>query len=94
MLNLLHGRVFRENAELFVADSWIAVMLGQNMWPESYDAIADSLDPDRVAAAMQQMRAAYRETAEKLPTHEAFIRQSNGWQEAEPLAEPLSSMAS
>ena len=90
----LHGRVFRENAELFVADSWIAVMLGQNIWPESYDAIADTLDPDRVAAAMQQMRAAYRETAEKLPAHEAFIRQSNGWQEAESLTEPLSSLAS
>lgn len=90
----LHGRVFRENAELFVADSWIAVMLGQNIWPESYDAIADSLDPDRVAAAMQQMRAAYRETAEKLPAHEAFIRQSNGWHVDEPLAAPLSSIAS
>ncbi|MXO85856.1 FAD-dependent oxidoreductase [Altererythrobacter aurantiacus] len=75
----LHGRVFRENAELFAADSWISVMLGQNTWPESYDAIADSLDPDRVASAMKQMRAAYRETAEKLPLHEDFIRQSGGW---------------
>ena len=78
----LHGRVFRENAELFVADSWIAVMLGQNIWPEGYDAIADSLDPDRVAAAMRQMRAAYRETAEKLPSHENLIRQSGGWHDA------------
>ena len=75
----LHGRVFRENAELFVADSWIAVMLGQNIWPQSYDAIADSLDPDRVATTMKQMRAAYKDTAEKLPSHEAFIRQLGGW---------------
>ena len=79
----LHGRVFRENAELFVADSWIAVMLGQNVWPDSYDPIADTLDPDRVAAAMRQMRKAYRETAQRLPTHEGFIRQSGGWHVAE-----------
>ena len=73
------GRVFRENAELFAADSWIAVMLGQNIWPEAHEPIADTLDPDKIAAAMRQMRQAYRETAAKLPVHEAFIRQTNGW---------------
>ncbi len=77
----LHGRVFRENAELFAAPSWIAVMLGQNFWPDAYDAIADTLDEEKIAAAMRQMREAYRETAAKLPTHEAFLRQSGSWQD-------------
>jgi len=76
------GRVFRENAELFTAPSWIAVMLGQNVWPETHDPIADTLDEAKVAAAMAQMRAAYREVAERLPDHEAFLRQSGGWAEA------------
>ncbi len=52
----LHGRVFRENAELFTLPSWVAVMLGQNIWPERYDPIADTLDENRVAQAMEQMR--------------------------------------
>ncbi|UIP06074.1 tryptophan 7-halogenase [Erythrobacter sp. SDW2] len=78
----LHGRVFRENAELFAAPSWIAVMLGQNIWPDAYDPIADTLDEAKVAGAMQQMRQAYADIAQKLPTHEEFIRQSGGWHDA------------
>ncbi|MGB3379629.1 MAG: tryptophan halogenase family protein [Allopontixanthobacter sediminis] len=85
----LHGRIFRDNAELFVAPSWIAVMLGQNIWPQAYDPIADTLDEQKVAAAMEQMRDAYRDIAAKLPTHEEFIRQSGGWHDA-PTAQPPS----
>ncbi|PLK24567.1 tryptophan halogenase [Porphyrobacter sp. TH134] len=73
------GRVLRDNAELFSLPSWIAVMLGQNIWPEAHDPIADTLDEAKVAAAMAQMREAYRETAAKLPVHEAFLRQSGSW---------------
>ncbi|MAF28762.1 MAG: tryptophan halogenase [Croceicoccus sp.] len=75
----LHGRVFRENAELFTVPSWVAVMLGQNMWPERYDPIADTLDEQRVAQAMEQMREAYRQTAQQLPTQEQFLRQAGAW---------------
>ena len=77
----LHGRIFRENAELFTTPSWVAVMLGQNIRPAAFDPIADTLDEEKVARAMQQMRRAYEETAEKLPPHEAFIRQCGGWHE-------------
>ncbi|MFO6428878.1 tryptophan halogenase family protein [Erythrobacter sp. W302b] len=81
------GRVFRENAELFTAPSWIAVMLGQNIWPDMHDPIADTLDESKVAAAMAQMRAAYRDIADKLPVHEDFLRQSGSWNEvASPIA--------
>ena len=75
----LHGRAFRENAELFALPSWVAVMLGQNVWPSNYDPIADTLDPAKVAAAMAQMREAYRSTAERLPTQEAFLRRAGAW---------------
>lgn len=75
----LHGRVFRENAELFTLPSWVAVMLGQNIWPERYDPIADTLDPAKVASAMTQMRATYRTAADRLPSQEAFLRQAGAW---------------
>ena len=71
--------MFRENAELFAQPSWIAVMLGQNIWPETHEPIADTLDPDKVAAAMAQMRAAYADVAARLPGHEDFLRQSGSW---------------
>ena len=59
-------------------------MLGQNVWPDAYDPIADTLDENKVATAMQQMRQAYRDIGEKLPTHEAFIRQTGGWHDEMP----------
>jgi tryptophan halogenase len=79
------GRVFRENAELFSAPSWIAVMLGQNVWPEAHDPIADTLDEAKVAAAMAQMRTAYADIAGRLPLHGDFLRQSGSWHDAAPL---------
>ncbi|WP_427968282.1 tryptophan halogenase family protein [Altererythrobacter sp.] len=75
----LHGRVFRENAELFALPSWVAVMLGQNKWPARHDPIADTLDEDKVAIAMKQMREGYRATADALPTQEEFLRRTGAW---------------
>ena len=67
------GRAFREGYDLFSLPSWVAVMMGQGFYPEGYDPIADALDEERVAGAMEQMRAAIHRTAEALPTQEAFI---------------------
>jgi tryptophan halogenase len=74
-----HGRVFREGYELFGKVSWVAVMLGQNIWPEAYDTVADSLDEDKVAQAMAQMREDYRRAAEALPDQEQFLRRAGAW---------------
>ena len=75
----LHGRIFREGYELFGQVSWVAVMLGQNLWPEAYDTIADSLDEAKVAEAMAQMREDYRKAAEPLPNQEQFLRMAGAW---------------
>ena len=75
----LHGRVFRDNAELFSLPSWVALMIGQNVWPDRYDPIADTLDPDKVALALDQMRGACVSAADRLPTQEEFLRQSGAW---------------
>jgi tryptophan 7-halogenase len=73
------GRVFRENVELFSMPSWVAVMLGQNVWPDRWDTLADALDEGRVRQAMAQMRQGYAATADALPSHEEFLRQSGAW---------------
>lgn len=75
----LHGRVFRENAELFGVTSWVAVMLGQNLWPERWDPIADTLDIGKVRSAMADMRTAYAETARRLPAQVDFLQQAGAW---------------
>jgi len=75
----LHGRVFREGAELFGTTSWVAVMLGQNIWPDRHDPIADTLDEGKVAMAMAEMRERYRAAAAALPTQEEFLRAAGAW---------------
>jgi tryptophan halogenase len=75
----LHGRIFREGVELFTTSSWIAVLLGQNLWPNTYDPIADSLDEEKVAQALRRMRDAFRKSAETLPTQEQFLRRAGAW---------------
>ena len=74
-----HGRIFREGAELFGVTSWVAVLLGQNIEPERYDTIVDSLDEAKVAQAMAQMRASYAAAASSLPTQEQFLRMARAW---------------
>jgi tryptophan halogenase len=69
------ARSFRDEAELFPTTSWVAVMLGQGILPEAYDPIADALDEEKVAGALQQIREAIRQTAERLPSHGEFIAQ-------------------
>jgi tryptophan halogenase len=67
------GRVFREEMELFGTVSWVAVALGQNIVLEDHEPIADALDEDKVAIALEQMRQAILQTAERLPSHGEFI---------------------
>ena len=39
------GRVFRKNEELFVENSWVQVMMGQGIVPQSYHPVAGKLRP-------------------------------------------------
>jgi tryptophan halogenase len=81
------GRVFAEGVELFPRQSWVSVMLGQNIIPEGYDQIVDALDEDKVAHALEQFRQGYVEMADRLPTHAQFIASCCGVQGAEPAKE-------
>jgi len=67
------GRIFAEGVELFPVTSWVAVMMGQHIVPEDYDPVVDGLDVDKVAGAMEQLRTAYLDMAERLPTMSEFI---------------------
>jgi len=78
------GRLFREGFELFSTTSWVAVMLGQGIVPDDYEPAVDALDEDRVAQALEQMRLAILDVAERLPTHGEFIARACPAQGAAP----------
>ncbi|MFN3312961.1 MAG: tryptophan halogenase family protein, partial [Hyphomonas sp.] len=51
-----HGRIFRENDELFNDTSWFAVMIGQGLRPRDYDPVADVLNAAETEARMTNIR--------------------------------------
>jgi len=68
------GRTFREGFDLFGITSWVAVLLGQHIWPDGYDPVADSMDENRIAEAMEQMRQGYLQTAQAMPSQREFLQ--------------------
>ena len=68
-----HGRVFRYNNELFDVPSWVAVMLGQDVLPQSADPLVDSMPEPEVLRAVAELRASYQQTALKLPLASDYI---------------------
>jgi len=68
-----HGRILREDTELFPVQSWLFVMIGQAIIPRSYDPLADSLDPAKIMANLDDIRSVVKRAVAAMPTHQAFI---------------------
>ncbi len=70
------GLVFREDDELFLEPSWIAVLMGQGMTPRAYDPLVDGMDTRYLVESLERMRGLVRQCAESLPTHERFLAEN------------------
>ena len=67
------GRVVKYGGDLFAATSWIAVLLGQDVWPERYDTLVDQRDTAAVRAQLQQVRLVMGQAAGSAPLHEEYL---------------------
>lgn len=67
------GRVFRRNEELFVENSWVQVMMGQGMTPQSYHPVAARLRADELDRFMAMLRDGVARTVAGLPDHGSYI---------------------
>jgi len=67
------GRVFRFKDELFTENSWLAVMLGQGVMPQTWDPVADGIPEADMRQALFELRGAIFKAARDLPDHAAFI---------------------
>ena len=68
-----HGRIFRENQELFTESSWIQVLLGQNVMPRDYHPMVDLLSDTELEQMCEGVRGVLQRAAAAMPTHEQFI---------------------
>jgi tryptophan halogenase len=69
------ARFFADGFELFPRQSWVSVMLGQNIMPDDYEPVVDGLDEEKVSQALEHLRAVIQETADRMPLHGDFVRQ-------------------
>ena len=67
------GRIAMLDGEHFGEDSWLSLFIGQNLYPQSYDPLADVLDVEEVKAALLQMRSMIQDGVDSMPTHSQFI---------------------
>jgi len=68
-----HGRIHVLPNELFKEHSWLAVLEGQGARPERLDPLASLIDGAALRGQLGAIQAAVRQTAQALPSHEAFI---------------------
>ncbi|MGA2777173.1 MAG: tryptophan halogenase family protein [Steroidobacteraceae bacterium] len=71
-----HGRILRENHELFPTQSWLYVMVGQNIMPECDDPLVNILNPQLVKENLANIRDVIRKCAQAMPAHADFIKQN------------------
>ena len=63
----------REETELFPVQSWLFVMIGQNIIPRGYDPLADTLDPQKIMTNLDDIRSVISRSVNAMPTHGDFI---------------------
>jgi tryptophan 7-halogenase len=69
------GRLAMFDEEHFGEDSWLSLLLGQNLIPQDYDPLADVLDVEDARAALLRMRSMIKSAVDTMPSHAQFIQQ-------------------
>ncbi|UTF60622.1 tryptophan halogenase family protein [Gilvimarinus sp. DA14] len=68
------GRVIASPEDLFTPHSWLAVMLGQGVYPHNYEAPVDRVPEAALIENMRLLKDGVQKTAAALPSHDDFIR--------------------
>ena len=67
------GRVFRRNEELFAENSWVQVMMGQGITPQSWHPVAAKLRDDELGRFLSGIREDVANTVARLPRHADYV---------------------
>ena len=69
------AQAYQGSDELFRVDSWVQVMMGQGIFPNSYHQMAHLMPYDRLTHSLNQLRTSVHETVSSMPPHDDFLRQ-------------------
>jgi tryptophan halogenase len=65
--------VFRKNEELFVENSWVQVMMGQGIVPQSWHPVAARLPDRELEGFLRMLRESVSRTVDGLPQHQDYV---------------------
>ena len=68
------AQVYREDDELFDVTSWVAVMMGQGVFPQTYNPIVDAMDLDKVKDEATEIERSIQFLVGKMPSHGDYLR--------------------
>jgi len=68
-----HGHLRVDDKELFKHDSWLAVLIGQGVWPKENSPILTFKNQFDLDRSFKSMLDNMKQTVEKMPTHEQFL---------------------
>ena len=68
-----YGRLVAENMELFQNANWLAVLVGQEVWPRRYHPLTDMRSQVDAAGRLRGMRQLIGEAVKAMPTHRQYI---------------------
>ncbi len=69
-----HGRVFRESTELFSEISWLEVLLGQRVYPRSYNPLVDAMSDDKVREFLDRVEGTIERCVQHMPLHRQYVQ--------------------
>ncbi|TAM61921.1 MAG: tryptophan 7-halogenase [Rhodanobacter sp.] len=68
-----YGRLVAESMELFQNSNWLAVLVGQEVWPQRYHPLADMRSQVDAAGRLRGLRQVIDQAVQAMPTHRQYI---------------------
>jgi tryptophan halogenase len=69
-----NAQAFKTDQELFGETSWIQVMMGQGIMPQSYHSIVDMMPAEELKGFLDNIRTTIERRVNSLPDHSEFIQ--------------------
>ena len=67
------AQVYQAPGELFQTDSWLQVLLGQRVQPQTYHHMGRLMPPPQLKAALEDLKRNIAGAVTRLPQHQAFL---------------------
>ena len=68
-----HGRIFRNNDELFTDVGWLQVLIGQGVMPQKYHPLVDTVTDDQLEKYLSDLKQIFSREAASLSTHSDYL---------------------